>query len=287
MTLYDPLWLQGGNYSGQEDRQLIAVLGDAGVTGAGDLAVTQKAGGAAMSVDVAAGSCIIPGSTGAFLCHSDAGENRTITAAPSPGNQRIDVVYAQIREGTSDWIIAVQAGAQSATPVAPAIPTTAIALARITLTSSTTSITTGTITEARRQSTASPVWPIEDHEILGPRGATATAVTWDSIVIPAPNRPVTVLAWGEGSFACGAGEFNIVTELAIRAEWGAGPTSVTPSGMPQISANDVSPVAVPRTERFTCTPGVGEEITISLRVKTGAGTANFDRGRLVIKVCPT
>ena len=303
MTLHDPLWMTGLLYSGQEDRQLVTAIGDAGVLGAADLAVTQRAAGATMSVDVAPGRCILPGQIGSYLCYSDAVKSvGPLAAAPGIGTSRIDLVYAQLRDaditGTDkDWVIDKVTGTASGSPVAPSLPSVyCIELARVLVTSATSSIVDGAITNARRQSTGSSVWPIEGNALFGLQGATSTAAAWGTVVIPAPNRPVKVKAWSEGAFACGTTETNIVAEMAVRAEYGA--TSLTPSGILQISANEFAPVAVPRSERFICdsgvtagvvvgpTPGVGEAITVSLRIKTGAGTGNFDRGRLMVQVHP-
>lgn len=154
MTLHMPLWITGEEHDAAVLRQVGSMFLP-GVVGVGDLSVTQRGLGANMSVDVAAGLCVLPGPEGNYIARSDEAVNVTISAAPSVGNQRIDSVYAApldpdaIGSGSAGWTIDKVTGTPSASPSAPALPAYAIELARITLTSSSTSITSGLITNRR------------------------------------------------------------------------------------------------------------------------------------------
>lgn len=158
MTLRDPLWMEGASYAGDEDRILIETLFSEGVLNNG-LAVTQRAAGTNMSVDVAAGACVIVGDDtsgqGSYLCKSTAVENVTIGAAPGGGNTRIDRIVAQVRDGTvlgsgnHDWVITAVAGTASGTPSAPALPASAISLATVSVAAGTVAVTNAMITDVR------------------------------------------------------------------------------------------------------------------------------------------
>jgi len=294
VTLHKPLWMQNLTYSAAEDRQMVVALGDNGVLGATDLAVSQRGAGANMSVDIAAGRAVVNGINGPYLIRSDTAVNRTINAAPPVGNQRIDVVYAQVRDaqatgsGTdNDLVIGVQTGTHSSSPAVPAIPSYSIPLARILLTQTTTTITNALITNARVQS-ASPAdryWPYVDANDMGATTVNApTAVTWGSIVIPAPNRPVKVIAHATGSYISNSGEINQVCELAIRVAYGPS-FFYQPDANRGISDHALGPAAISQVVRHFSNPGVGEAITVSARINAN-GSAIFDRGMLVVTVFP-
>lgn len=163
MTLLRPLWQQvttaEGGYPARADRRLIAASLTEGIIGLLDLKVTQRGAGANYSVDVSAGDAAITGDAnagqGRYLVSSTAVENLVPTPVPSPGNQRIDVVIAELRDHTEDastfkdWRLRIVAGAPSGSPAVPATPASAIALARILIDDSTTSIVNADITDVR------------------------------------------------------------------------------------------------------------------------------------------
>lgn len=163
-----PLWITGEEHDAATLRQVASMFAS-GVVGVTDLAVSQRGLGANMSVDVAPGLVVLPGPAGKYIARLDEIVNLTITAAPAPGNQRIDSIYAapadpEIQPGDAGWIIEKVTGTASASPAAPTLPAYAVELARVTLTSSTTSITSGAI--ANRRPSASPIG------YIGPTGQT-------------------------------------------------------------------------------------------------------------------
>lgn len=299
MTLYDPLWMQDPEYSGLEDRALIAAVGDNGVVGVGDLAVTPRAAGANMTVEVAPGACIIAGPAGSYLCRSDAVETvGPLDAAPSVGSSRIDVVYARVRDAqamggsANDWIIGVATGTAASSPTVPAIPSYAIELARITVLSSTASITSGRIANARTVS-ASPSdrwWPIIRSVYLEEETCGTTAETWGSVEIPPVNRPVEIVVTCDAQFACAGApgdNNNMFGNMAVRVEHGDGPTVVSAEGVTGLSETSLHAVPVARSWRFEVTPGRGEPMTVAARIRTlVAGQVTFSTGHLLATVYP-
>lgn len=162
MALDIPLWMENGSYTGTSDRELINLLfSTAGIVSFGDLLVAQRAAGANMSVDVAAGTCIIIGTDivgqGKYACKSDAVTNVTIAAAPGSGQSRIDLIVAQVRDAdadagsNNDWIITAVTGAAASTGSqhAPGIPASALVLAEIAVGPSVTSIVNANVTDER------------------------------------------------------------------------------------------------------------------------------------------
>jgi hypothetical protein len=164
MALEIPLWSTGptGNefqHSATMDRRLLDTLfmSSGGVVALNDLRVVPRALGANMSVDIGAGSCIIPGSSvsyqGKYLCRSTETENRAISTAPSSGS-RNDLVVARVRDsevtGVQDGFFIEVLNNTTITP-ADAIP-----LARVTVPAGTASIQASHITDLRASASISP-----------------------------------------------------------------------------------------------------------------------------------
>lgn len=180
MTLEAPLFLQAGTYPAEAVRALVAAAFHPGVCGAGELAVTQRGAGANMTVDVAAGTILIPGATsqrGVYLCRSTATASVTIGAAPGAGDSRIDLVVAQVRDAAysgsdNDWRITVVAGTPDPSPTAPAVPSGALALATVLVEDDTTSITDAAVTDRRRY--ARPAAAVTTRPTTGAPGQVVT-----------------------------------------------------------------------------------------------------------------
>lgn len=158
MTIQKALWLENLTYSATDMRRLItSVFNTPGILHTGDLAVAQHAAGANMSVDVAAGSAIIAGSSvsgqGNYQFTSDGTVNVTIAAAPGTGNSRIDLIVAKIQDVDTDGgstnaasIVAVTGTAASTgSQVAPSAPANSLILATVAVGPSVTTILTANI----------------------------------------------------------------------------------------------------------------------------------------------
>jgi hypothetical protein len=152
-----PQWLQNAAYPAQVDRGLIdALWQSAGILLGTDLAVTAGAG---MSVDVAAGRCVVSGTDqagqGKYLCTATGTNNLAVGVAPGAGTSRIDLVVARVYDdavtggGTHLWTPEIVAGTAAAAPVAPATPPSSIVLAQLTIPSGLAAIAPGNIADRR------------------------------------------------------------------------------------------------------------------------------------------
>jgi hypothetical protein len=112
--------------------------------------------GSGMTVNVAAGQVAVPtaNATGTLICTSDAVEPVALAAAPG-ANSRIDLVVCQARGNdldggaNNDFIFAAVTGTVAATPVAPAVPANAVALAQIAVGTGVAAIVAGNIADMR------------------------------------------------------------------------------------------------------------------------------------------
>ena len=174
MTLLKPLWMQAASgdadisYSAQQDRAalLSAIFSREGVldVDAGQLQVRQRAAGANFSVDIAAGRAAIVGDDisdqGTYVVTSTATENRTIPGAPASGSRTHRVVARvkdKLHNGTwtgYEWTIEVLPDTGSGTP---AVPASAVPLARVAVAAGQSSVQTANITDDRsRASVGTP-----------------------------------------------------------------------------------------------------------------------------------
>jgi hypothetical protein len=156
-----PAFLQPRTYSAQQVRHLYdQLVPREGIVGRGDFTVSQRAAGANMSVDVAAGEAFVQGDTsarqGIYHLTNDAVANVAVPAANGT-NPRVDLLVARVNDstvvGSSDTpaLEIVQgtptSGATLANltnapgqPGGPAIPATALPLAFILVPAAATSI---------------------------------------------------------------------------------------------------------------------------------------------------
>lgn len=136
MTLIAPLWQQNNSYSAEADRALVTTLLQPGVAQSGDLAVTERAAGANLSVDVAPGTVVVEGTEagrqGYYVCVSTSTVNVPLDAAPPSGQSRLDVIVAQVRDGAysgslNDWTITKVTGTPTTgTPLWPDLPASSL-----------------------------------------------------------------------------------------------------------------------------------------------------------------
>jgi microcystin-dependent protein len=159
MTVEYPIWTQTRAYSARLDRNVVAAAWFEGVLEG--LTVSQRGAGANMSVDVAIGRCVIDGDNSSnqnsYMGVVTATENVVISTPPA-SNSRYDIIVARVYDITAGggggasatFVIEAVAGVAAASPVAPAVPDTAILLATIgPLVPATTSVTTGMISDGR------------------------------------------------------------------------------------------------------------------------------------------
>jgi len=157
-----PIWQQNRKYSARHDRTFADVLFTEGVLdpGAGQFAVTQNSLGLDNSVDVAAGLAVIQGDDendqGKYVIRLETAQNIVFGPAPT-ADARIDLLILRVNDSTAGSLatpvdvsrIEVVQGTVSSSPVAPALPDTAIPLAEVLRTNGDTTITNAMITDAR------------------------------------------------------------------------------------------------------------------------------------------
>jgi hypothetical protein len=213
-TDYDtPLWMQATTYPAGNDRDLIdAVFRIGGVIGQGDLAVAQRGAGANMSVDVAAGLVVVPGTDiagqGKYMGRLKNTVNVPIAAAPGAGLTRIDLIHAHIADATViggalnclSVETPVVGTAVSSNPAVPATPASSVPLAQITVAAGTASITTAMIADVRPWAGQPPAMGIirggygVSTANSGAVGSTPT-VLYGSNVTTAPGRRYKITAF--------------------------------------------------------------------------------------------
>lgn len=127
----------------------------------GGLAVTQN-GTPNMTVNVAAGTALIPGTEGSkqgvYSVLNDATLNVSL-AASDPTNPRIDLIVFKVQDtfysgGSNTSSIVAVTGTPAGSPTPPAAPANSLVLAQIAVAANDTAITTGEITDKRAFLTA-------------------------------------------------------------------------------------------------------------------------------------
>lgn len=162
MTRYQPIWLQGGNYSAIQDRMLVAAaLGGGGVLPAGNITgMTPQVAGSSMNVQITAGRAVVPvdaTSPAAYLCVSDAPEQATSPAAPASGQSRIDLFIIRPRDPAvnaaytqNDWIFDVVPGTPVASgPTVPATPAGCLAVCQVLVVGGQATLSQANLTDMR------------------------------------------------------------------------------------------------------------------------------------------
>lgn len=164
-----PYVLQSGSHPAELFRRAIStLLGTAGgVVNANDYLVTQN-GSPNMSVNVAGGrpggECWVPGTSSTqqaqYYAFNTATVNLTI-AASNPSNPRIDTPMVQIQDAAyagavNSASLSILTGTPAASPVAPTLPASSLALANVLVPAASTSVVTGNITDRRVRATLGP-----------------------------------------------------------------------------------------------------------------------------------
>jgi hypothetical protein len=162
MTLSVPVWLQNGTYSARLDRTFADVLFTEGVIdpGAGAFLVSERGSGPNNTTDVAVGIAVIEGddetNQGKYVVRNDAVINLAFNPVPTV-DPRIDLVVLEVNDPTAGSLrtpadvanLRVVEGVAAASPVTPAVPATAIALAEVLRTPGDSFIDNSMITDLR------------------------------------------------------------------------------------------------------------------------------------------
>ena len=156
------VFIQAGSHPAEDVRRaLFAQLGlRGGIVAAGDLAVTQN-GTPNMTVLVATGQVVVPGSEGtyqgAYICENRGSLSVSIAAADAT-NPRYDLIVARVRDAaysgaTNTFAIEAVTGTPAASPAEPTIPANSWVLARVEVVALDTTITTSNIVDRRTTGT--------------------------------------------------------------------------------------------------------------------------------------
>jgi len=162
MTLRTPpSWLQNGSHPAENDRLTTqAIWATTGIIKSTSLAVTQNSP-VGMSVIVASGWAAIVGTTqsnmGTYVAYNDAAAVVAVTTA-NPTNPRIDLLCVTVNDAyytgaLNNVTFQIVDGTPAGSPVVPATPANAIALAQIAVAAGALSITNANITDLRVMAT--------------------------------------------------------------------------------------------------------------------------------------
>ena len=158
-----PLFVDSDNAYGADELGLPFrdIVGE-GVVETGDLLVSQRAAGANMSVDVAAGAAWVQGDTDAdrqptYRVYNDATVNLAVTAA-DPALDRLDLVIAEVLDSaftgsSKTWRLRIVEGTPAATPAEPALPDTSVKLAVLDIAAAQPNVGSSSITDTRPRAT--------------------------------------------------------------------------------------------------------------------------------------
>lgn len=128
-----------------------------GVVNSGDFAVSQRAAGANMSVDVAGGHAWVRGTEnqhqGAYHVYNDGTVNLSVAAADAT-NPRLDLVVVKVEDdfysgANKTASVTIVTGTPAASPAYPTLPANALVLAAIRVAPTASSIGTANITDLR------------------------------------------------------------------------------------------------------------------------------------------
>jgi len=231
-------------------RQAIAALvGQAGVVAAGDLAVAQSAS-PAMSVSVAAGVAIIEGTDVALIQGNysfvNDGPVTVVIAAAHATLDRVDAVIAQIQDafyaGASNTpqLVAVT-GTPAGSPVVPALPTSSMLLATVAVVHASTSVLNANITDARQLTTAAVAAPYVRNAAAGPPGSPGTLqeladdnqgnlYEWNGAAwVPTANLSIFGVGFAEAGAAppAASGRFLVQAGTFVATTNGSGVITIT------------------------------------------------------------
>jgi hypothetical protein len=156
MALETPLYVEPITVAATQLRRIIQALYPVdGTIGLNDFIVQQRAAGANMTVDVAAGQAVISGTTsanqGKYLVTSTATANIAVSAAPGSGT-RTDLVVLQVYDNEADgsglmsWTPLVVTNPTVGTGTPPATPANAYPVASIAVAAGVGSIVNANIT---------------------------------------------------------------------------------------------------------------------------------------------
>jgi hypothetical protein len=274
--LDQPLWLQNSVYPAAVDRLLIEAAVPVGVLGSGDLIVSQRASGANMSVDVAAGRAAVTlndtTNQGRALVRSTAVNNLAIAGAPAAGTSRIDLVIARVYDASliggsiNGWQLEVVTGTAASTPAVPALPKSSLLLAQVAVAAGQASVLAANITDRRYPF---PRMAPTEGFFYNPLGGSIVTldVALTSFTMPFYGH---VIAMAEALFVPGGGGAGLTVALANFS----GTSTPAPSSSPQVAgpytAANQYRATLPFFGQWT-NVAAGTAVTIKAAIASSAG----------------
>ena len=165
-----PIFIQQGAYSARLTRNIVDLLGTEGIIGAGDFAASERAAAPAMQVDVAAGRALVDGddipNQYTYLAVSE-GLVEVPVAAADTVDDRIDLLVLRVLDSDAGVVgeearVELITGVPDPSPVAPALPPTAIALAEVLVQANVIAILDTDITDVRSRARTFDNLPLGD-----------------------------------------------------------------------------------------------------------------------------
>lgn len=267
MTLKEPIYMQVATgdtaveYSAEDYRSLLhGLFRTDGIfrpdTAAGGLQVSQRGAGADLSVDVAAGRCIIEGDDasdqGKYFCWSTDVTNVTVPSPPASGT-RTHLIIARVRDklhqpswSTYDWTIEL---VEDTGGGLPAVPASAIPLASVAVSSTDTSVQNSQIADLRYNT-----------RLIG---SQPTQVASDALRPPVPYPSELVWRTDKGCYEVWDG--SAWRELTPRGGGGTAWTSYTPT----LTATTTNPTLGTGSVRTGSYTQEGKKVTYRGTVKFG------------------
>jgi hypothetical protein len=295
VALETPIWIEATGtdtpilLSARQYRTLLdAIWLGQGVVRTGHLAVSQRAAGANMSVDVSTGLVVWLGESvanqGHYVARNTAVLNVAVAAAPLSGS-RTDLIIAQLYDNQADssgqyaWNIFPLTGTTTA-------PDNAVVLARVTLTSTTTSITNAAISTTGREyvQLAQVYRPVASYQVTD----LTTFSTFGSFVDFSggqwPSLTFTVPASGQVNVTVSADIFNVnTTTSTIWAAWRVSSGTLTWTNSNALSAAGGRVYASRRT-LCNGTPGTSVTLIPQWNVSSSStGNTQAANGALVVE----
>lgn len=151
-------------FTANDWRTIVTALFSEGTLGASSFAVTERALGANMTLDIAAGVAVLEGDDaadqGRYLVREDAATASAVTIGTADAtNPRIDLVGIQLNDPSEggaagrNSVFAVEAGTAAASPSAPTTPDSFLVLAQVLVPAGAVSIDDADITDTRTSAT--------------------------------------------------------------------------------------------------------------------------------------
>lgn len=252
MAVESPAWAnQAITYAAEQTRRAVffGLAAAGGVKGSGDLQVSAPASG--MSVNVATGEVIIPGSSsssqGLYYGRATSTTNLAVSAA-NPTNPRIDLVCATVNDAAysgsvNSWTPQVVTGTPTAGATltnllgAPALPTSSLVLAYVLVPANATSIVAGDLSDQRVRAQSGlytpGVSPVTASGAIG-SNVTLTGSAWTTVF---STSSLGVGTWDLSWWFAGGTAVNDGLAGKIVAGTGAGTVSGGEYSMATYDAN--------------------------------------------------